>query len=100
MDRQLSAIRSLASVIIYKIYRFREAEHRAGEKRKNKIYEISLACEQETLTGIARNWPGINRKLFFYFNSNYQQFNSNYQQLFFLNVNVRECPWIVINVFE
>ena len=67
-----------ASVIIYKIYRFREAERRAGEKftrftrfrslasrRKknpqdlrdlarlragkiiNKIYKISLACEQE-----------------------------------------------------
>ena len=68
MDRQLSAIRSLASVIIYKIYRFREAEHQAGEKRKkHKIYEISLACEQETLTGIARNWPGINQKLFFFF---------------------------------
>ena len=50
-----------ASVIIYKIYRFREAERRAGEKftrftrfrslasrRKiYKIYKISLACEQE-----------------------------------------------------
>ena len=37
-----------ASVIIYKIYGFREAERRAGEKRKiHKIYKISLACEQE-----------------------------------------------------
>ena len=51
-----------ASVIIYKIYRFREAERRAGEKNPqdlqdlarlragkiiNKIYKISLACEQE-----------------------------------------------------
>ena len=37
-----------ASVIIYKIYRFREAERRTGEKKKiHKIYEISLACEQE-----------------------------------------------------
>ena len=33
---------------IYKIYRFRETERRAGEKRKiHKIYKISLACEQE-----------------------------------------------------
>jgi len=32
------------------------------------------------LTGITRNWPEINQKLFFY--SNYQQFNSNYQQFF------------------
>ena len=31
----------------FKIYRFREKERRAGEKRKiHKIYKISLACEQ------------------------------------------------------
>ena len=33
------------------------------------------------LTGITINWPGINQKFIFSFNSNYQQFNSNYQQL-------------------
>ncbi|MBQ6097111.1 MAG: hypothetical protein IJK99_05120, partial [Bacteroidales bacterium] len=44
--------------------------------------DISLACEQETLTGIAINWPRINQKLIIPFNSNNQQWTSNYQQLF------------------
>ena len=47
----------VASVIIYKIYRFREAGRRAGEKKEriHKIYKISLACEQEFLNVNVRN---------------------------------------------
>ena len=42
---------------------------------------LNLFYGTETLTGIAINWPGINQKLIFPFNSNYQQWTSNYQQL-------------------
>ena len=77
----MSRIRSLASVIIYKIYRFREAERRAGEKKEkiHKIHKISLACEQ------VKNIHKI-----------YKISLACEQEI--LNVNARECPWMPENI--
>ena len=35
-----------ASVIIYKIYRFRSLSEQEKKRKIHKIYKISLACEQ------------------------------------------------------